>query len=212
MSIASSTTNDPATRLFLYLAVGGILAFELTVLYLAKFPRVNDAYVSYYVKHESACYGSGTKSEIRIGEPILVANLKLGQICALFGKGWSNQEEWGIWTDGNVAQLSLALPPAVRSSLRLTFDAGAASRTDHQSVTISALGVPIGSVDVAARGDAQYSVMIPKAIVDQHAVALEFSIADPVSPKDLGESGDSRRLGLALHWLRLDPVNDAPPK
>lgn len=207
MLISSGTLYERVIRLALYAAVACVLGFELTVLYLSRFPRVSDGYVAYYLTHENPCYVTATRPEILIGERILIADLNLGQSCALFGKGWSYPENWGIWTDGKVAQLSLALPKEVHSSLRLTFDAGAASRTDHQRVTISAAGMPIGSVDVATKPDAQYGVTIPKAVVDQRSVTLEFSIDDPVSPKDLGRSGDARRLGLALHWLRLDPIN-----
>ena len=212
MNGASSSVYDGRKRLVLYLAAASVAAFELTVLYLSSRPNVSAAYRSYYITHGDKCYVPGAKPEIKIGEPIRITAGNFTETCPFIGEGWSIPEDWGTWTDDSVARLSLPLPKTVQGPFRLTLDVGAISRTNHQTVTISAAGRQIDSIDVATGGDREYSATIPAAAVGQGELALEFEIEDPVSPEDLGELTDPRRLGLSLHWLRLDLIEDTLSK
>jgi hypothetical protein len=189
-----------------------IAIFEIAVLYLAFRPRVSDSYASYYITHEASCYSPGDRPETEIGKRLVTNSRNADQLCWLFGKGWSRPEDWGTWTDGKVARLTMRLSEATDRDLLLTFDAYALSRIDHQAVTIYASGAQIGSIDVATGPDKEYRILVPRMAIDQGKLSLEFHIEAPVSPQDLGPSRDWRDLGVCLRWLRLDPVEGAQTK
>jgi len=48
------------------------------------------------------------------------------------------------------------------------------------------------------------TVSVP-IVTDGTAKVISFDIPDPKSPKELGESEDARRLGLALVSLKVEP-------
>lgn len=45
---------------------------------------------------------------------------------------------------------------------------------------------------------------IPSDAIADGDIKIEFMVPKPLSPKDVGLSDDPRKLGLGLHWLRLD--------
>lgn len=50
------------------------------------------------------------------------------------------------------------------------------------------------------------AITIPPDLIPTPVVRLEFLNHEPLSPRELGFSSDSRRIGLALHSLRLGTV------
>ena len=143
---------------------------------------------------------------LAIGARILI-NSKTSSIGCVLGKGWSNPEKWGTWTNHKDARIYLALKDASKTALNLTFGATAYSRTSRQTVAVYASGLRIGSVAVTVGSPKAYTVTIPKRAIKDRELAVEFRIEDPVSPQELRRSADARRLGLGLLWLRLEPAN-----
>ena len=190
----------------------------------AVLPRGSYAIVGDPAKHENlTCVGSlgsglfvmtnkNTKPNdvprIATGARVPVTSKTVGHYC-LLGSGWSVPEAWGTWTDSKVARVYLDLKDQPKADLKLTFGATGFSRIDHQTVTIYAAGSKICSAVVTVDQTKVYSATIPKPLIKDRRITLEFHIKDPISPKELGRSGDARRLGLGLLWLRFDLANGA---
>ncbi len=113
------------------------------------------------------------------------------------GRGWSEPESWGVWSDGKVATLRLPLPEGAGRDLRLRVLAHAFSRTGRQDVRVL-----VGDREVArwSFGSQQSSesreAVIPAALAPAGGVIeITFEIANPGPPVN---SVDTRNLGLGL--------------
>ena len=123
-------------------------------------------------------------------------------------RGWSHPEAWGTWTDGAEAELALRLSEAISQSLTVN--------VRIQSV-ISSLEQPIQQIEIIANdnGIEQWSLQaidlptnriftIPATVLDNNSVLrLVFRIGKPISPKSLGNSNDTRQLGIGIHQLSI---------
>jgi hypothetical protein len=126
---------------------------------------------------------------IAAGEPAL----------PLLGSGWSQPEANGVWSDGNRA--FLRLPEATNGPWRIVLRA---------------------SPYPGPAGDRTLTVRMGNQIIAQHVYPaglagadrpLEFIVESPgrltldmpwaTSPRDMGRSGDSRRLGICLHRVEM---------
>ena len=111
--------------------------------------------------------------------------------------GISVPEAFGRWTDGARATIEFARPLPAMFTLTIT----AAQRGDKP------ISVTVGQ----ARTDLHFgriwefkTVSVP-IVTDGTAKVISFDIPEPRSPKDLGEGDDTRRLGLALVSLKVEP-------
>ena len=111
--------------------------------------------------------------------------------------GISVPESFGRWTDGPRATIEFARPLPATFTLTIT----AAQRGDRP------ISVAVGQT----RTDLQFSktwefttVSVP-IVTDGTAKVISFDIPEPKSPKDVGEGDDSRRLGIALVSLKIEP-------
>jgi hypothetical protein len=111
--------------------------------------------------------------------------------------GISVTEAFGRWTDGPRATIEFARPLPASFTLTIT----AAQRGDKP------ISVSVGQT----RTDLHFgrlwefkTVSVP-IVTDGAAKVISFDIPEPKSPKDLGEADDTRRLGLALVSLKVEP-------
>lgn len=198
----------PYGRLVVYAAAVCVAAFEATVLYWSAFPRVSHAYASYYIRHDTGCYSPDAGPVFALGQEIRFDRNNPGWVCNLLDAGWLPPETWGTWSNGQTARLHVRLTAEPKGDPKLTMEASAFSRTDHQTVTIYSSGRLIGAITIATEAAREYRLIVPRETIRDRRVELEFRIADPVSRKELGRSKDSRRIGLGLAWLRFDPADD----
>jgi hypothetical protein len=122
------------------------------------------------------------------------------------GSGWSGQESWGTWTDGNMARLIFYTSqnqPLVATLMAHGFTpAGAPLR-----VLIDVDGSPSGELVFEDSAPKKWSFDIPAEAVNDGRLEIDFHISDPRSPEQLGLSEDSRGLGMGMHWMRLDSTD-----
>jgi hypothetical protein len=140
-------------------------------------------------------YGCGDSKETRMVDfrekdyPAAVASVS----------GIGGHELWGRWTVGTraVVQFRKTLPSAFQLKLK-------AGGTFGPNAGIPIL-VRVGSIQK------EFTVSGPNELIllDFEGVAnadrVEFVIPKPTSPKELGESEDTRKLGLALISLEIGP-------
>jgi hypothetical protein len=118
--------------------------------------------------------------------------------------GWCGAEAWGAWTLGNVDGSLLANLPT--SSYKLDVDAMAYLTEQHPNQTIiaEANGTEIAkwTFDLASSSGMR-SAEIPKSLIKDGTLKIVFKAPGSVSPKQLGQSEDTRVLGLGVKTLTL---------
>ncbi|EWY36018.1 hypothetical protein N825_31850 [Skermanella stibiiresistens SB22] len=135
---------------------------------------------------------------------------KGGNSTLFVGQGWSAQEDWGTWTDGDAASLRLSLaapanPGHSHARLRLDVSAFGAGTHPSQTAKVMVNGETVGEFTVdAAGGWRSISLEIPMGLIARrHPVKISFALPDAISPFELGVSSDKRKLGLGLRALSL---------
>lgn len=128
-------------------------------------------------------------------------------------KGWSGREQDYTWTEGTSAVVGLRLR---ESKLPVTLSVRAAGmnhppQVPFQPVDVMANGEKIAHWEVAE--EATFTATVPaKFLVNPEDVLfVEFQLPGAVSPASLGQSGDSRRLGLRVRELSVTQTADVSP-
>jgi len=138
----------------------------------------------------------------RLGERIFFSKINNSEQLAYLGRGWSNAEEWGIWTDGNQALLTLPID-SLNCDLTMVFDATAYCDDKGLRVMLMVNGVKIADTKLY-KDEKEYSFSIPNEILrEKELLNIEFNIINPNSPKNLGQSGDDRMLGIGMRWIEI---------
>lgn len=141
-------------------------------------------------------------------------------------RGWSHTEPHFTWTDGNSAALGVRLPPA-KHPIRLRFKmAGmtAPPRVPFQRVDVQVNGEKLASWEVGEED--VFTLTVPRRFVAEPKrppgaprpfvlepgtrLLIEFNLPDAISPAEVGESGDRRRLGVRVAELHIG--KDLPQK
>lgn len=115
-------------------------------------------------------------------------------------EGWSGTEPEFTWTEGNSATLEFPTFPGQATTLKVTLSA----------LTSDPVLVYANDRQIAewrpTTSPAEYTAAIPADIVDvAPRLRITFRITNPVSPKALGMSSDSRLLGICVYKLALAP-------
>jgi hypothetical protein len=120
-------------------------------------------------------------------------------------QGFSVPEPWGTWTEGNRAVLAFRLNPAPHRDLNLTLANYAYVLPKHplQRVEVVVNGHSLQTLSYVQPGAVETRlVKIPKAVAMERggAVTIELLLPDAVTPSELGEPADLRRLALGMIW------------
>jgi hypothetical protein len=121
--------------------------------------------------------------------------------------GWSPAENTQMWSNGPIAGLSLHLDriPQKDLSLRiLGFAFLGKNKIKCQVISLSVNQVPIGRWLV--KEGKVYEAVIPRSAIADKKVNIVFRISNPMSPADIENSTDFRKLGIALVKMVLDEV------
>jgi len=119
--------------------------------------------------------------------------------------GWSGPEPWGTWTEGNRATVLIPFPKAstVRA-ITLELMAYSGRPPYHQKVRISVGGKLAWQGQLSAGAVSTIQVPVDIMPLTSNIVPVDFAIEQPQSPKDNGQSSDSRLLGIGLLAITLD--------
>jgi hypothetical protein len=148
----------------------------------------------------------------RLGEQIDFSDAYASR-CFMRG-GWAATEPWGVWTEGDLAELFLwpdAVPdgPLILRAHVRPFLAGA---HDRLSVRVLCCGQEIAEWDfeLGASGEECRMAEVPPRQGSDSDLPLEitFAIDAPRSPNELGLSEDTRSLGLGLVKLSISPAEE----
>ena len=121
----------------------------------------------------------------------------------LLSSGWSNQEPWGTWSNGNKASIIFIIPDHA-SELVLTAHPFITENHKSQRVIIKTKKDVIVFDDVMkTRNDIRIPLddRVMENIQNLAIAELSFEFPDAASPASVGFNGDERVLGLGLeHW------------
>ncbi len=126
---------------------------------------------------------------IAAGEPAL----------ALLGSGWSQPEANGVWSDGSTAVLRL--PEATDGPWKIVLAASPYPGPAVDRTLTARLGNQILAQHVYPAGSAGVDRPLEFIVESPGRLALDMPWA--TSPRDMGRSGDSRRLGICLHRVEM---------
>ncbi len=146
--------------------------------------------------HARVPYDPGSELDFRAGGN--AADYTLG--------GWSEPESWGTWTVDQDADLWLALdePWGGGATLVAVVQAFVGPRHPVCRTQVLYRGQLIDEWVLDSSGPAEKRVAIPAGrITDDRAPAFTFRNLNPVSPLELKESPDPRRIGAGFASLRL---------
>jgi len=132
------------------------------------------------------------------------------------GAGWHGQE---VTPDGQTFQwmkqtATLALPLATDNDLALRFRVRPALAPDIlPSLTLTVNEHPVVlTCHLETNGDTSFEAVIPKTLFDNpRYTLLTFRVGHTLIPDALYHNGDTRPLGLAFDWLRVDQATTTRP-
>ena len=118
---------------------------------------------------------------------------------------WTDPAGVASWTDGNAAFLLLRIVPATTGPVHLTLwaDALAPTGATSQHVTLLMDHQPVTAWDVSEGRRSELTAELPPRPDPAAPMLLEFRIAHPVRPIDIGRGGDTREMGLELFAYRF---------
>lgn len=124
--------------------------------------------------------------------------------------GWGQSESWGTWCIGKKCELDLVCPanPVDHSGLRAVISLNPFVTPAHPDVTFSVQTreQTLWSGNIIAPITLSFDFTAEHCKADQK-IPLQFTVENPVSPRKLGMSGDTRTLGIALISVRYEKHN-----
>jgi hypothetical protein len=122
-----------------------------------------------------------------------------------FLAGWWQNEPWGTWTNGQVADFIIQVPLLVREDLlliarmRTLIDAG-----QPQQVDVSINDKMIKHWTLDSIGLNERCAVIPASLAMLYQpMHVTFDVLHPVAPSTIGASTDDRLLGLGMEELHI---------
>jgi hypothetical protein len=122
------------------------------------------------------------------------------------GTGWYSPEGWGVWSEGNEAQVYLPVRGPVGS---VVIEAHALLLPTHteQPMVFSVNGVEVGRAVLDKLHDNRIELSIPPAVSAEvgrlGVLILQFHFLAPVNQKALGLSEDGRTMALGLRFITV---------
>lgn len=122
------------------------------------------------------------------------------------GYGWSVPETASRWTDHGQAVIGFRSAQAGAATLRFKLAPFlSAGKLGQQRLSIKLNNHSLGTVTLQESSPREYSTLVPARVLSDRNV-LTLQLPDAESPKNLGVSEDTRRLGINVQWLQIDPT------
>jgi hypothetical protein len=122
----------------------------------------------------------------------------------ILGKGWSQPEGWGVWTDSKEAELFLPCKTQNKTIKAVKFIVNSFGK---QEVIIVLDRLEIVSKKLGGKPSEVISIELPEGSCKKGLVSLIIQVPDAKSPKELNISSDSRKLGIGLIRAKLETSN-----
>ncbi|WDH24904.1 DUF6311 domain-containing protein [Pseudomonas chlororaphis] len=140
--------------------------------------------------------------------PSIPKNIELsatpgGEIIPYLSYGWSHSEDWGVWSDGNEAEIVVPVHDLVKE-IHLKGKAFAPNGKS-QRVLIEINDISLSTLNLSNLEFNSIIITIPldlsKKISEPGVLRLKLYFPNAFSPSDAGLSGDERKLGYGLQSI-----------
>jgi hypothetical protein len=129
---------------------------------------------------------------------------------AYLGTGWSGRETWGVWSDGERANLHFfpgADPGREALQLHLVFHVYVPPSVGHQKISVTVNGRPVDtwtiSADMLGNGCCKRDIALGSDLKSSEEIDITFQIHNPRNPNVDREITDGRHLGLFIQTMTL---------
>jgi hypothetical protein len=126
----------------------------------------------------------------------------------LLRSGWHSPEDWGTWSNGPSAALVWRLNRLPASEMRVRIGARIYPwyASIDQSIRVIVNGAHVATIVRNFEGEISGgNFRVPASIASAKVpMQIAFEIANPTAPKDIGESLDTRKLGLGLMNIEIE--------
>jgi len=123
---------------------------------------------------------------------------------------WSFPEATGRWSDGNKASMRLYVGKAEANDVVITFDLSPYVTGLHpqQTAKVSVNGTPVANWKFSGGSSTTEQIRVPSQLVRgaNGALTVDFEFPDAISPKELGQGGDDRKLGVFVRQVQIAEV------
>ena len=167
-------------------------------------PNGLDTYKAWYLRNKSKAIDSSYfhKTKPYSLRPSKDAND--AKINYYLTKGWSYQENWGVWSEENSAILYLPMPSEQVNTLEIQLQAFTAGRKTSQSFEIWLNSEFYKAVNISPSRESTLLITITPQLKKIPFLSIEFRFDDLQSPSELGIGNDDvRKLGIGLISARF---------
>jgi hypothetical protein len=128
-----------------------------------------------------------------------------GKDIGLLVSGWGDPEDWGAWSKANDATIAFVAASDMRF-FKLTFGCRAflPPQIPQQRVEFWSGRTLLGVQNITT-GETTFTIPVESGPKKGEAFVLNLVMPNARSPQELGLSSDSRKLGIGIHNIRLDP-------
>ena len=126
------------------------------------------------------------------------------------GSGWATPESWGVWSDGDMAELILKVRgvsrPAIRSvvlGFRVYFGPSVSTQTIDVTVNGAITERWIFDKGTQPSDCCERRIVLPPDLLQPGDIRIGFLIGTPRNPDAEGKSAETRRLGIGLKEIRF---------
>ncbi|MDE1164230.1 MAG: hypothetical protein PW845_02325 [Pseudomonas sp.] len=116
--------------------------------------------------------------------------------------GWSLAEQDFVWSMGKLATLSIPVPEGFSGSVTLDLAAFIPSSKHNQHIEITQ-DDRVLATQAFDRSTARKKLTFEVNAGAHKMIYLKINIKNPISPKELGQSDDQRKLGVALYGMQV---------
>jgi hypothetical protein len=127
--------------------------------------------------------------------------------------GFSGPEKWGAWTDGNEASITIPLAVIPKSDilLKIKSSLNQIESCPHREAYVDILVNDVVIAEtIMTHGflPVEHNFIIPLYVIERSdLLSIKFNIKNPLSPKEVYGSRDSRRLGIGIWSIHLECLN-----
>jgi hypothetical protein len=133
-----------------------------------------------------------------------------GDGLAYLAGGWSAPESWGVWAEEPTARLRIPLDTRVPLPASIHLEAGALVAEKHPSQAVDCIindeTAALLQFSLASNTGWRHIAIPPAALrkaKDSGVLTVTFRMQNAGVPKQIGLNDDTRKLGIALHRLKL---------
>ena len=117
----------------------------------------------------------------------------------LSDNGWGWAEDWGTWSIGKSAKITLPIPTKGAKALILSARAYINAQHPQQVIEIWHENVLLQTQILTKFDNKEIKILLPKKTLHTGYIDLELKFITPIMPKELDpNNSDSRLLGIGL--------------